>query len=106
MKLKILKKMGVKIIILSKNSITNFQKSKNLKKINNFYKTLSRFSNRFTSSINGFNDPSKGLSKIKENIFENRFMHVPELKRMGAKIEIKNKTAFIFGPTKLLLELK
>ena len=34
-----------------------------------------------------------GLSKIKENIFENRFMHVPELKRMGAKIEIKNKTA-------------
>ena len=43
---------------------------------------------------------AKGLSKI-ENIFENRFMHVPELKRMGAKIEIKNKTAFIHGPTKL-----
>ena len=29
---------------------------------------------------------AKGLSKIKESIFENRFMHVPELKRMGAKI--------------------
>ena len=28
-------------------------------------------------------------------------MHVPELKRMGAKIEIKNKTALILGPTKL-----
>ena len=42
-----------------------------------------------------------GISKIKENIFENRFMHVPELKRMGAKIEIKNKTAYIQGPTKL-----
>ena len=28
-------------------------------------------------------------------------MHVPELKRMGANIEIKNKTAFISGPTKL-----
>ena len=28
-------------------------------------------------------------------------MHVPELKRMGAKIEIKNKTALIQGPTKL-----
>ena len=37
---------------------------------------------------------AKGVSKIQENIFENRFMHVPELKRMGAKIEIKNKTAF------------
>ena len=28
-------------------------------------------------------------------------MHIPELKRMGAKIEIKNKTAIIKGPTKL-----
>ncbi len=28
-------------------------------------------------------------------------MHVPELRRMGAKIVIKNKTAFISGPTKL-----
>ena len=44
---------------------------------------------------------ANGLSKIKENIFENRFMHVPELRRMGAKIEIKNKTAFIYGPTNL-----
>ena len=44
---------------------------------------------------------ANGLSKIKENIFENRFMHVPELKRMGAKIIIKNKTAYIYGPNKL-----
>ena len=44
---------------------------------------------------------AKGISKIKENIFENRFMHIPELKRMGAQIEIKNKTAIIKGPTKL-----
>ena len=41
------------------------------------------------------------ISKIKENIFENRFMHVPELKRMGARIEIKDRTAIIRGPTKL-----
>ena len=44
---------------------------------------------------------AKGISKIKESIFENRFMHVPELKRMGANIEIKNKTAIIKGPSKL-----
>ena len=44
---------------------------------------------------------ANGISKIKENIFENRFMHVPELKRMGANIEIKNKTAIINGPTRL-----
>ena len=42
-----------------------------------------------------------GVSKIKEDIFENRFMHVPELKRMGARIEIKDKTAIIKGPSKL-----
>ena len=42
-----------------------------------------------------------GVSKITENIFENRFMHVPELRRMGAKIIIKNNTAFITGPTNL-----
>ena len=45
---------------------------------------------------------ANGSSKIKENIFENRFMHVPELKRMGARIEIKNKVAQVFGPTKLI----
>ena len=44
---------------------------------------------------------AKGISKIKENIFENRFMHVQELKRMGAQIKIKNKTAIIKGPTRL-----
>ena len=42
-----------------------------------------------------------GTSKIKESIFENRFMHVPELKRMGAKIEINENIAKISGPTKL-----
>ena len=44
---------------------------------------------------------ANGMSRIKEEIFENRFMHVPELKRMGAQIEIKDKTAIISGPTKL-----
>ena len=44
---------------------------------------------------------ANGKSKIKESIFENRFMHVPELKRMGAKIKIKDNTAKIYGPTKL-----
>ena len=41
---------------------------------------------------------ANGVSKIKEDIFENRFMHVPELRRMGAKIEIKDKTASLKDP--------
>ena len=40
---------------------------------------------------------AKGKSKIVENIFENRFMHVAELNRLGAKISIKNDTAYIKG---------
>ena len=39
----------------------------------------------------------KGVSEIKETIFENRFMHVPELNRMGAKIEVDSSTAKIYG---------
>tara|TARA_B100001123_G_scaffold331048_1_gene373247 strand:- start:614 stop:937 length:324 start_codon:yes stop_codon:yes gene_type:complete len=42
-----------------------------------------------------------GISTIKENIFENRFMHVSELKRMGAQIKTKGSKAIIFGKSKL-----
>ena len=38
-----------------------------------------------------------GKSSIKENIFENRFMHVQELARFGADIKLKGDTAFIRG---------
>lgn len=43
----------------------------------------------------------KGASVITENIFENRFMHVPELVRLGADITLKGKSAFIQGGEKL-----
>ena len=36
-----------------------------------------------------------GQSVLTETIFENRFMHVPELQRMGANIEIRNNTAIV-----------
>ena len=42
-----------------------------------------------------------GKSKTTETIWENRFMHIPYLKDLGANIEIKNQTATIIGPTKL-----
>lgn len=42
-----------------------------------------------------------GMSTIHEALFENRFTHVPELIRMGAKIEIKDRTAYIYGKTPL-----
>ena len=45
---------------------------------------------------------SVGNSSITESIFENRFMHVAELQRLGAKINIKNNKAFIEGNTKFI----
>ena len=44
---------------------------------------------------------SKGKSRIKETIFENRFMHVQELVRLGAKIELSGDTAIVDGVKKL-----
>jgi UDP-N-acetylglucosamine 1-carboxyvinyltransferase len=40
---------------------------------------------------------AEGRSVLSETIFENRFMHVPELQRMGADIEIRNNTAIVQG---------
>ncbi|MBP6466673.1 MAG: UDP-N-acetylglucosamine 1-carboxyvinyltransferase [Fusobacteriaceae bacterium] len=42
----------------------------------------------------------KGTSEIKETIFENRFMHVPELNRMGANIKTDGNSAWIEGVEK------
>ena len=43
---------------------------------------------------------ANGKSSITENIFENRFMHVAELRRLGAKIDVKKNKAYIYGNTK------
>jgi UDP-N-acetylglucosamine 1-carboxyvinyltransferase len=42
-----------------------------------------------------------GQSRITETIFENRFMHVPELNRMGANIDVHGRTATVTGVSSL-----
>ncbi|MEO1922625.1 MAG: UDP-N-acetylglucosamine 1-carboxyvinyltransferase [Sphingomonadales bacterium CG12_big_fil_rev_8_21_14_0_65_65_10] len=44
---------------------------------------------------------AKGTSVLTETIFENRYMHVPELARMGANIEVSGRTAVVHGVDKL-----
>jgi UDP-N-acetylglucosamine 1-carboxyvinyltransferase len=44
---------------------------------------------------------AEGVSVIKENIFENRFMHVQELVRMGANIKLDGRTAAVRGASRL-----
>ncbi len=43
------------------------------------------------------NSVAEGTSRVTETIFENRFMHVQELRRLGAHIEIEGNTAMIYG---------
>jgi UDP-N-acetylglucosamine 1-carboxyvinyltransferase len=47
------------------------------------------------------NAAADGLATVKETIFENRFMHVQELQRMGADIELQGNTAIVRGIPKL-----
>ena len=44
---------------------------------------------------------AEGSSVLTETIFENRYMHVPELNRMGARIETSGRTAIVHGVSKL-----
>ena len=44
---------------------------------------------------------AKGTSVLEETIFENRFMHAPELVRMGAKIDVSGNTATVTGVDKM-----
>lgn len=45
---------------------------------------------------------AEGASVFTETIFENRYMHVPELARMGAHIDVRGRTAVVHGPTRLV----
>tara|TARA_A100001011_G_scaffold367855_1_gene421610 strand:- start:512 stop:1765 length:1254 start_codon:yes stop_codon:yes gene_type:complete len=97
--IKILKNMGVKMKI-EKNKVTVFHSSK-IKKINIMTAPYPGFPTDLQAQIMVLMTKAIGKSKIKENIFENRFMHVQELKRMGAKINVRNNNAIIEGPTSL-----
>jgi UDP-N-acetylglucosamine 1-carboxyvinyltransferase len=44
---------------------------------------------------------AEGITIVSERIFENRFMHVPELTRMGASIRIEGRQAIVAGPRHL-----
>lgn len=54
------------------------------------------------AQITALNTIANGESFVKENIFENRFMHIQELQRMGAKITVRENIAHITGIDKLL----
>ena len=97
--LSILKKMGVRLKI--KKHELQILESKNIKPTSIKTEPYPGFPTDLQAQIMVLMIKAKGKSKIKENIFENRFMHVPELNRMGAKIKILGNTSTVIGSQSL-----
>ena len=95
----LLQKMGVKIV--KKKNYVVASCAQKLKCSNIITKPYPGFPTDLQAQIMVLMTKSEGVSTITESIFENRFMHVPELKRMGASIEVKGNKAIIFGKRKL-----
>ena len=94
----ILKKIGAKIII-KKNQIQIIG-NKKIKSINIKTAPYPGFPTDLQAQIMVLLCKANKKSSIKENIFENRFMHVSELNRMGAQILINGNKALIKGNIK------
>jgi len=96
--LNLLKKVGAKIKI-NKNEILirGPKKIKSIKSIKT--KEFPGIPTDLQAQLMVLMCKAVGKSSITENIFENRFMHVAELQRLGAKIIIKNNIAKIEGKT-------
>jgi len=94
----VLKKIGSKII-LRKNEIL-IHGSKKIKSINFKTSPYPGFPTDLQAQMMVLLCKANKKSYIKEEIFENRFMHVAELNRMGAKISINGNKAIIEGNIK------
>ena len=96
--LSLLKKVGAKIKT-SKNQI-HILGPKKIKNITNLVtKEYPNFPTDLQAQFMVLLCKAKGKSSITESIFENRFMHVAELRRLGAEIIIKKNKALILGST-------
>jgi len=97
--IKLLRKMGVNISMGKNYLIVNCKQK--LKNINISTKPYPGFPTDLQAQIMVLMTKVDGTSTIRENIFENRFMHVSELRRMGAQVEINGNKAKIFGKKNL-----
>ena len=96
----ILEKTGSKIN-KSKNSITIKKTNDKIYPVNIKTSPYPGFPTDLQAQIMTLMTISNGKSEIEENIFENRFMHVQELVRMGANIKLIRDKALIRGVKKL-----
>ncbi len=99
--LDLLKKFGAKIKVNKKKIL--IKGPKNIQSINDIKtKEYPGVSTDMQSQLMVLMCKANGKSSITENIFENRFMHVAELRRLGAKINIVKNKAIIDGNTQFV----
>lgn len=81
----------------SENSITLNMKGRRPKAVSIKTSTYPNFPTDMQAQFTALNSIADGHSSITENIFENRFMHIPELSRMGADLTLEGNTVLCKG---------
>jgi UDP-N-acetylglucosamine 1-carboxyvinyltransferase len=81
------------LITSGKDWIEADMQGRELKSVNIATAPFPAFPTDMQAQFTVLNTVAPGTGRIKENIFENRFMHVPELQRMGANIELEGNLA-------------
>lgn len=89
------------LITTGKDWIEADMHGRDLKSVNITTAPYPAFPTDMQAQFTVLNTVAPGTGRIKENIFENRFMHVPELQRMGANIELEGNLAICGDHDKL-----
>ncbi|HIB30413.1 MAG TPA: UDP-N-acetylglucosamine 1-carboxyvinyltransferase, partial [Candidatus Thioglobus sp.] len=84
-------------IKFDKTSITLDMKGKRPKAVNIKTSTYPNFPTDMQAQFCALNSIADGQATVTESIFENRFMHIPELARMGAQFSLEGNTAISKG---------
>ncbi|AWB68639.1 UDP-N-acetylglucosamine 1-carboxyvinyltransferase [Saccharobesus litoralis] len=95
-----LKEAGA-LIETTQDSISLDMTGRELKAVNIKTAPHPAFPTDMQAQFTTLNCVANGSAKVTETIFENRFMHVPELHRMGANIELEGNTAICHGVEQL-----
>ncbi len=89
------------LITVDGTSITADMRNRQIKPVNVVTAPHPGFPTDMQAQITVLNALASGVSSVTETIFENRFMHIAELIRMGAKLEIKGNTVICEGVSRL-----
>jgi UDP-N-acetylglucosamine 1-carboxyvinyltransferase len=91
--------MGVEFA--TNGAVLQVRREKPLRPINVITSPFPGFATDLQSPIMTLATMADGASYIRETIFDGRYTLVPELNKMGAKVEIDNNVAIVHGPTEL-----